>query len=97
MKIALEDRDFVQALGKEEMESRIHGRAGVLGKAAGGGSDDSREKAVVDALPRALANRVRSMLGDDLVLSEMRITFSVEGKPFGVGIGGEVEVVLRAP
>ncbi len=57
-------------------------------------ANDDNVRALCDALPTAIARRVRAIVPQDFVLSEIEMTLSVEGKLWGTGLSGDVKVKL---
>lgn len=94
MRLELTRRDFEDALGEDVVQRDFDRDEELLGSRTEEGETDLA-RSVLDAVPRALAARVRRLVPETMTLAELKFTISVEGKPFGVGVGGEVEVVLR--
>ncbi len=47
--------------------------------------------AFFDALPNAIARRLKAVVPKGFELAELEMTFSVKGELFGTGIGGDVK------
>jgi hypothetical protein len=71
--------------------------AAVDGDAVLGGEviDPGLRQAVLDGLPRAVARRVERMVPEGFEAHELRMSFTLSGAPWGVGVGGEVVVTFR--
>lgn len=52
------------------------------------------DKALMDALPRAISKRVLQICPPEFEMSELTLKMLVKGTPFGVGIEGELLVKL---
>jgi hypothetical protein len=84
---------------KLKMEEEDFGAAApqIRGIAAGRkmlNKDEGVVRAVQDALPSAIARRVSSIIPAGFVVKEIEFKVSVEGKPFGIGVGGDVTVKM---
>jgi len=57
---------------------------------------DAREarRAVESALPRIIARRLQDMVPDDFEVTEVTMSFTVGGTPFGLGVEGAVQVTF---
>lgn len=96
MRLVLEKSDFVEALGEEAVARDFELKRGVLDDEESlADSADELVQRVTESLPRVLAKKFRNLIPADMTLHELTFMVSVEGKPFGVGIGGEVQVTLR--
>jgi hypothetical protein len=59
------------------------------------GGDDTVLQQIYDQLPSIVAKRVKKMVPEGFTVGELQFTFSLEGKIFGSGIGGDVAVTLK--
>jgi hypothetical protein len=86
MQITLGPSDFAEAVSDKQLQEQLSNQPIILG------GEEERVRAVYDALPRALARRLRQILpeGFDITEIEMKVTFS--GNPLGVGIAGDALV-----
>jgi hypothetical protein len=87
MQINLTPEDIAEAVDDAELAERIRNQPVVLG-----GSEEERLRAVYDALPRALARRLRDILPDDFTIHEIEMKFAFSANPLGVGIAGDAVV-----
>src|SRR4051812_39093456 len=62
------------------------------GIGAQGPGADQTQALVVNALPSVIARKLTAMLPHGFVVAEFTLKFTVDGKIFGSGVGGEVEV-----
>src|SRR5262245_17568019 len=57
------------------------------------GPEESRAS-VMDALPKAISQRVSRMIPEDYEIREIEIKIGLSGTPFGVGISGDATVTF---
>jgi len=95
MKLHLTEKDFEKALGKDWIATRVEGTGDVLAEGVDRITDAEKRREILDALPTVLANRIRNLLPKEFRVREIHLGIDLEGKPFGVGIGGSVEFVLE--
>lgn len=88
MSIVVREQDIPAAVTAQV--AAVQQRRRVLGE-----DEKTAQEWILEALPAVIAKRVRPMLPDDFELAEMQMKVSLQGKPFGVGVGGEVLVTLR--
>jgi hypothetical protein len=86
--IVVREQDIPSAVAAQV--AAVQQRRRVLGE-----DEKTAQEWILEALPAVIAKRVRPMLPEDFELSEMQMKVSLQGKPFGVGVGGEVLVTLR--
>lgn len=85
MQIVISESDYEYALGGEEVKViAARKKEEVLGP--------EPNMAIVDALPRVVASRLRKMIPDNYEIREITIKVTVSGTPFGVGVGGDATV-----
>ena len=91
LELFLADDDIARFADGEERRVLQGERAGTLGA--------SRSKAVVNVVsrlsPKALAAEIERMCPDLYAVSEIRFKIVVKGAPWGVGLDGSGEVVLK--
>jgi len=61
----------------------------------GGAEQEATHRAILDLLPTVIAKRVEGIIPDEFELVELELKFSIEGKIFGAGVGGEAVAKLR--
>ena len=88
LRIIVREPDIPKAISAQVTAVQKHRK--VLGE-----DDKSAQEWILEALPGVIARRIGPMLPADFELAEMQMKVTVEGKPFGIGVGGEVLVVLR--
>ena len=57
-------------------------------------SETDRVELVTRLLPSAVAKRLMSAVPEGFELSQITITGEISGKPFGIGVGGQVSAVF---
>ncbi|MCL4807079.1 MAG: hypothetical protein KJ062_04695 [Thermoanaerobaculia bacterium] len=65
-------------------------RTTVLDRETGSPLDALRE-----ALPAAVAKKISAMVPDGFQIDQLEFSLNLGGAPFGIGVSGEVRVVLR--
>lgn len=55
-------------------------------------ADSTLKRVVFDALPKVIASRVEAAIPEGFTVQEIEFNISVSGKPFGIGVGGDVKV-----
>jgi hypothetical protein len=58
------------------------------------GDHDDVQRALFDALPSVIAERVKAITPRDFVVAELELKLSLGGTIFGVGLSGDVTVKL---
>ena len=85
MEIVITEKDYEAALGDSEVKLLVNRRREeVLGS--------EPNLAILDALPRVIAQRVRKMIPSDYEVREITINLKISGTPFGVGVGGDATI-----
>ena len=85
MQVVITEKDYEEALGDSDVKLlAAKKKEEVLGP--------EPNVAIIDALPRVLAERVRKMIPLDYEVREITIKMTISGTPFGVGIGGDATV-----
>lgn len=59
------------------------------------GGEKQVPKAIYDMLPRIIAQRIEDIVPENFELAELEFKFTVDGKFFGAGVGGEVVATLK--
>lgn len=89
MEVLLTEEDFRKFGGFETTKRKDNLGVSV---SAGNGQDDATRQAVLDALPSVLAKKLETVWnvfeGYQLKTVELKVSFG--GKPFGVGVDGEM-------
>lgn len=86
MQITITEGDIADAVGEIGVKQITKPRTeAVLGP-------EETRASVLDALPKALSQRVRKMIPDDYEIHEIEIKIGLSGTPFGVGISGDATV-----
>ena len=55
-------------------------------------SSEDAKKILFDALPTAVARRLKEIVPNGFAIAELEMVLSLDGKIFGVGLGGQVKV-----
>lgn len=86
MKININEDDVENTLGKSEASVQFPPEEGDLLL----GDMEEKVNRMANVLPRVVATKIGGMTPDGFMLGEIEFKFSISGKPFGVGVGGEV-------
>jgi hypothetical protein len=85
LKLEISEKDFEIALGHDETNllktDRVETTLGTV-----------QTNAVIDALPKVIADRLKRMIPSDYEVHEVELTVSLSGTPFGIGFGGEATI-----
>jgi hypothetical protein len=85
MQVVITEKDYEEALGVPDAKLlAAKKKEEVLGP--------EPNLAIIDALPRVLAERVRKMIPVDYEIREITIKVIISGTPFGVGVGGDATI-----
>jgi len=85
MQLVITENDYSEALGSSEAKVLAAKRKEeVLGPES--------NNAIVDALPKVLADRVKKMIPENYEIKEISIKITISGTPFGVGLAGDASV-----
>jgi hypothetical protein len=89
MQLELKDEDFAEGVEKEYLANELRNSQAILG-------DEAAEKheAIMNAVPKALAKRLREIIPDGFTIKEIQVNVSFSGKPFGIGVSGDALVKL---
>jgi hypothetical protein len=88
MEILVTENDYNEALGTAEVRNlRQVQKEAILGNNAQPGN-----QAILDALPRVLAERFKKMIPPDYEVQQIELKVQIAGQPFGVGIRGDATV-----
>ena len=92
MDLEVREADFRRLLGKDKTETIFSGGDVLLGeKEAVRAAEQAKEK-VLELLPSVLAQQLRSMVPEGFDVSEISFKCSLSGKPFGIGVSGDINV-----
>jgi hypothetical protein len=59
-------------------------------------SNDAKED-IRRFLPKIIAKKIADRVPDGFVLSQIKFNGEIKGQPFGIGVGGSVEVLFEKP
>jgi hypothetical protein len=88
----IDEQEVSDVMSVEELARIQRGQGEVL--VLGGADGHENLRIIMDALPRAVAKRLKKMSPPDFHVIQFAIAFELKGTPFGVGVGGKVEVVF---
>jgi hypothetical protein len=95
MNIEITEADFKRVYSNKEIEVELKGLSkDTLGAKSGEITDieEKRKNAVIDALPRVLADKMERIMPKDWTIKEIVLKINIGGKPFGVGLEGDATV-----
>jgi len=85
LKIIITEKDFAKITEKSQIEEKIiESQEEILDNDA---SPEHEE--LFQALPKVLVAKIRDIMPEGFKIKEIEIKIDVEGKPFGIGLGGE--------
>lgn len=91
------DGEMRRLLGESAIRERILGTHGLLQDGTPGGSEQKdKDNALLELLPKALAEKFRGVLPAGFVIKEIELAVQISGSPFGCGVNGEARVVFGA-
>ena len=88
MEILITEADYNKAIGTAEVRSLRDGQK----EAILGDKPEPANQAILDALPRVLADRFKNMIPPDYEVQQIELKVQIAGQPFGIGIRGDAVV-----
>lgn len=94
MKLYITEKDFqeigidVELEGKDELVENI---------ADSTEQDNKIEETIMESLPKVISNKIRKLWAnlDGYEIEGIKMKINVSGKPFGCGLGGEIELEYK--
>jgi hypothetical protein len=81
-------------LGEQDLDPVARGGLKAVSKGKRPMSAENARRIMLDALPRAIVKRIEGLVPEGFELSKVELTFKVDGRPFGIGVGGEVNATF---
>lgn len=88
-KLALGEEDFVDVYGRDKIDIELGKNIPVLGSEA---DRLNGTEILEEMLPAVVARKIEKIMPKGYSILEIEVEISIEGKPFGFGIGGSATV-----